>query len=217
MTAAAPRPGYADLFCTPLITFQMPDHDQLNAAFRSRILERQAQDPAGVQHSNVNGWHSDADMLDWGGAPAQRLGQTLCDLCTNFTLDPGSPAKPRFGWHLRMWANVSGPGAANQTHAHPGAFWSAAYYVDDGGCADDPAKGGELCLVDPRYPMTAMAAPDIFMRGADGRPKQVEQLVRPKPGLIVIFPSWLQHAVRPYKGDALRISIATNLTVVPKV
>jgi len=30
-----------------------------------------------------------------------------------------------------MWANVSGPGAANEAHLHPGSVCSAVYYVDD--------------------------------------------------------------------------------------
>jgi hypothetical protein len=30
---------------------------------------------------------------------------------------------------------------------------------------------------------------------------------------LFLFPSWLFHQVRPYRGDALRISIAFNLSV----
>ena len=50
-------------------------------------------------------------------------------------------------------ASIMETGAANQYHTHPGAFWSAVYYVDDGyeGSADD-ALGGELILLDPRMP-----------------------------------------------------------------
>jgi hypothetical protein len=40
------------------------------------------------------------------------------------------------------------------------------------------------------------------------------EVVRPVPGTLVLFPSWLSHAVRPYTGDAVRISIALNLTPV---
>ena len=34
----------------------------------------------------------------------------------------------------------------------------------------------------------------------------------PRPGLIMLFPSWLQHQVRPYWGQGERISIAFNLS-----
>ena len=39
--------------------------------------------------------------------------------------------------------------------------------------------------------------------------------ITPRPGLLVIFPSFVLHAVRPYRGDAVRISIAMNFGVNP--
>ena len=43
------------------------------------------------------------------------------------------------------------------------------------------------------------------------------ELLRPKPGLLLLFPSWLSHAVRPYRGAGVRISIAINMTPTPGV
>ena len=34
-----------------------------------------------------------------------------------------------------------------------------------------------------------------------------------RPGLLFLFPSWLYHQVRPYRGTELRISIAFNFGV----
>ena len=39
------------------------------------------------------------------------------------------------------------------------------------------------------------------------------EVVLPKAGLMVLFPAWLLHQVRPYKGKAERISIAFNLSL----
>jgi hypothetical protein len=39
--------------------------------------------------------------------------------------------------------------------------------------------------------------------------------IRPRPGLLFIFPSWLLHQVLPYRGTGLRISIAFNFGVAP--
>jgi hypothetical protein len=30
---------------------------------------------------------------------------------------------------------------------------------------------------------------------------------------MVLFPAWLFHAVQPYKGDGVRISVAFNLSI----
>jgi uncharacterized protein (TIGR02466 family) len=37
--------------------------------------------------------------------------------------------------------------------------------------------------------------------------------IRPKAGRLVMFPSWMIHQVRPYRGTAERISIAFNLSL----
>ena len=37
----------------------------------------------------------------------------------------------------------------------------------------------------------------------------------PRQGLMVLFPAYLQHLVRPYLGQQPRISIAFNLTKDP--
>jgi uncharacterized protein (TIGR02466 family) len=39
------------------------------------------------------------------------------------------------------------------------------------------------------------------------------ETVRPKAGRLVMFPAWLLHQVRPYRGKAQRISIAFNLSL----
>ena len=49
--------------------------------------------------------------------------------------------------------------------------------------------------------------------GRAGRSAGATERIRPKPGKLVMFPSWVFHQVRPYHGNAERISIAFNLTV----
>jgi hypothetical protein len=56
-----------------------------------------------------------------------------------------------------------------------------------------------------------MHAPALKFAGDDGQSAGSAQTIRPKPGLMVLFPSFLLHAVRPYRGQGLRISIAFNL------
>ena len=59
-------------------------------------------------------------------------------------------------WHGNMWANINRSGHANEFHSHPGSFWSAVYYVDDGGIPGNPALGGELEFMDPRGALPVM-------------------------------------------------------------
>lgn len=205
----------ASLFETPVIVDTMPDHVEINRQLRETILARRDQH-AGINVSNVGGWHSDTLMLDWGGEGAIRLLERMVASVDQFTVDVRSAGKPRYRWFPEMWANVSPPHAANQYHSHPGSFWSAVYYVDDGyGGSADERLGGELILLDPRMPGIAMNTPDLRFRRPGQQPEQREKYMRPASGRIVIFPSWLSHAVRPYLGTGLRISIAANLSAVP--
>ncbi|MEM8597234.1 MAG: TIGR02466 family protein [Pseudomonadota bacterium] len=215
--AAQPAPGQAapqvevrQLFPTPIIAFRLPGHEVLNDALAAAIFERE-KSVASVHRSNLGGWQSPTDFADWCGPAGQQVLQTAIDLANRLTCDrQGRPVKTR--WRMNAWANVNRQGQGNEFHTHPGAFWSASYYVRDGGCAEDPTLGGEFEIADPRGIGPAMLAPELGFATKNGLSVGHSETVRPVPGLLLMFPSWLSHAVRPYHGTAVRISVALNLT-----
>jgi uncharacterized protein (TIGR02466 family) len=196
------------LFATPVAAVEVPGAAALNAELERLILGRRATTPS-VQASNAGGWHSDRHIVEWGGAPTAVILDLAKGVATQLTADrQGRPVQPV--WTTQAWANVNGHGDGNICHYHPGAFWSGTYYVNDGGCASDPALGGEFEMLDPRGPGPGMYAPSLKFAGEDGTSVGSGETIRPRAGLLVIFPSWLFHQVRPYRGNALRISIAFN-------
>lgn len=208
--AAIEKPEVRSIFPTHVLETRIKDWARLNEALGSVIDEKYRSDP-GISRSNLGGWHSDTEMLRWGGEPARRLGLATLQLCGAYTNDKGMQgAAPRFEMGLEMWANVSPPGASNQMHAHPGCVWSAVYYVDDG--AD--AEGGKLVLHDPRFPMNRMAAPDLVF-ASEGAMEEMRVEIAPEPGKLVAFPSWLLHSVKAHRGTRDRISIALNIMAIP--
>jgi uncharacterized protein (TIGR02466 family) len=208
------NPVYAGLFETPLILDAVPDSAALNAALRDVILARRQRD-AGVRKSNWSGWQSATDMAEWGGAAAGRLIDHFLSLCDRFTaVAPGSV--PNFLWEVQMWANLSGPGAANEAHVHPGAVWSAVYYVEDGlEAGEDRHVGGDLVLYDPRMPAVRMLPFDLRHKDSKGQLQQSFYPLPPVEGRIVMFPPWLYHSVHPYHGVRERISVAMNANAIP--
>jgi uncharacterized protein (TIGR02466 family) len=195
-------------FATLVVIATLPDAAELNRELREIILERERQDE-GVQHSNLGGWQSGWDFEDWGGAPAKRLLDGARELATRMTSDrAGKPV--RVLWKTNAWTNVNRRSHGNEFHTHPGAYWSGTYYVDDGGIADDPALGGEFEMQDPRGVAPAMYAPLLGFAVPGGQSAGASELIRPKSGQMVLFPSWLLHAVRPYRGEHERISVAFN-------
>ncbi len=199
------------LFPTLVLDATIPDAASVNEGLRQTIMKKKSEDP-GINRSNFNGWHSKDDLLAWGGEEMKTVAVTAIEMCNKFTHDAGmKDDQPRYAWSMQAWANVSPPGASNQYHAHPGAFWSAVYYVDDGGTNDS----GYLVLQDPRFPLNKMTVPDLTVQDAEGNKERTEITVLPKPGRLIGFPSWLTHGVRPHKGTHDRISIAMNLIAVP--
>jgi uncharacterized protein (TIGR02466 family) len=195
-------------FATPLAVAALPDAAELNAELKRIILERERQDQ-GVQHSNLGGWQSSWDFEAWGGPAAARLLNAARELATKLTCDrAGKPV--RIAWTTNAWANVNRRNHGNEFHTHPGAYWSGTYYVDDGGIGDDHALGGEFEIQDPRGVAPAMYAPLLGFALPGGQSAGASELIHPRSGQLVLFPSWLLHAVRPYRGDRERISVAFN-------
>jgi uncharacterized protein (TIGR02466 family) len=199
------------LFPTPVAAVQTPGYEARNLVLRAAILKRRAEAPS-MQASNDGGWHSGRDIMEWGGAEVAEILDIARLVANRLTADrEGKPVQP--DWKISAWANVNGKGAGNFCHYHPGAFWSGTYYVDDGGCFADETLGGGFEMLDPRGPSPAMLAPTLAFAGEGGQSAGATETIRPRPGMLFMFPSWLQHQVRAYRGTRERISIAFNLRI----
>ena len=197
-------------FATPVAELDVSESAAVNEALRQVILAREEKNPS-TQHSNLGGWQSSWDLETWGGDAARRLLGSARGLARRLTGDrAGKPVE--IEWRANAWANVNRTGNGNEFHTHPGAFWSATYYVDDGGASADPTLGGEFEIQDPRGVAPAMLAPELTFAFPGGQSVGASELITPRAGLLLMFPSWLSHAVRPYRGDGTRISVAINLT-----
>lgn len=198
-------------FATPVAVVQLPDAARINAEVREAAITRE-QTTESLQHSNLGGWQSDHEFESWGGVGGKQVLDAARQLCTKMTANrKGRPV--RIAWKVTAWANINRKGHGNEFHTHPGCFWSGTYYVDDGGVGDNHELGGAFEIQDPRGVAPAMYAPRLAFAMPGGQSIGASELIYPKAGQMILFPSWLQHAVRPYYGDQTRISIAFNLCV----
>jgi uncharacterized protein (TIGR02466 family) len=115
-----------------------------------------------------------------------------------------------FDWNFNAWANINRAGDSNGVHGHAGAFWSAVYWVDDGGRAQDPSVGGDLEFLDPRGLVASAYRPELRMRIEECVTAGCSTTEAARSGTLVMFPSWLLHSVRPFTGTRPRVSIAFN-------
>jgi uncharacterized protein (TIGR02466 family) len=100
-----------------------------------------------------------------------------------------------------LWVNVMDKDAIHAPHIHPHSAVSGTYYVAV------PAKAGAIRFEDPRLAMM-MAAPP---RKRTARPENRSFFnVAPKPGMLLLWESWLRHGVEPNGARRPRISISFN-------
>ncbi len=97
------------------------------------------------------------------------------------------------------WANINPPGSYHPAHDHPNNYLSGVYYVAT------PESGPDLMFLDPR-PMLM-----IPWTGKINSVTANSAVAQPRPGRMVLFPSWLKHSVPVNAGTTERISISFNL------
>ncbi len=197
--------GISELFVTPLFRRQYPGAAALNRRLEEIVLERERTAPA-HNRSNVGGWQSERDLLEWPHPELATLRDWVVEALkemTGFALG-GQPLKIGGSLQVMAWANVLRRGNYNRFHNHPGFSWSAGYYVNLGGAPVSEADG-LIEFIDPRGAVNMVATP--------GRPFDQKVRVRPRAGEMILFPSWLQHYVNAYEGADVRISIAFNISM----
>lgn len=201
---------HVGFFETPVAYCRLKDAESLLKDLEDRIRENK-KEAAGLQRSNMGSWHSETDMLHWGGESAKRLSETATNIAKRMTHFQEANSED-YDWQVRMWANVTPAGGSNQLHAHPGNLWAAVLYLDMGDEVEgDRDVGGAFYMEDPRFPMAAMHNTAVRMVGIDSQPQQYDVEFKLKRGNLIVFPAWLRHGVRPYTGSRERISIAMNI------
>ena len=99
-------------------------------------------------------------------------------------------------FHIYGWANVNRKGHSNIAHIHPMSTWSGTYYVDAG---DNELEDNECGLFEAFNPNLSHLT-SFFPGLLPG-----EHFIKPKTGLMNLFPSYLRHGVRTYYGEKPRI------------
>ena len=189
-------------FATPVIGYRWPDADRLNAALREAILRAERERPGMAQRSNMGGWHSGLDFLDWPDPPVRELRRRV-ERMAQALLQGSAPDPAARIFRLDAWANVLRQGDYHGPHNHSNAVWSGVYYVASGAPAADRPGAGELELLDPRT--------GINMAPFAGEAFDRRVRITPAAGLMVCFPAWLRHMTHPHAGPGERISVAFNV------
>jgi uncharacterized protein (TIGR02466 family) len=187
------------VFSTPIFSHVLRGVETLNAQLRDLILEMEHCGP-GVARSNQGGWQSPPDFFRWDKQPIAALERYIGHAINIATLRVTGQPNLKMRMELHGWAAVNRNGNYNTTHVHPLATWSGVYYVDPG---DEPSEssGGLLEFVHPIAASVMTFFPNVLPSG---------RVVQPKAGMLILFPSYLQHSARMYHGEKPRICVPFN-------
>lgn len=97
------------------------------------------------------------------------------------------------------WSVRLRPGGRHVSHLHPGGWLSSASYLELPDAIGAGGREGWLGFGEPGIP----TAP----------PLATEHWIRPEPGMLVLFPSYMWHGTAPFGGDQTRLTAAFD--VVP--
>lgn len=99
----------------------------------------------------------------------------------------------RGAWSVRLR-----PGGWHVDHIHPQGWLSSAFYVETPDAAlDTPSHEGWIRFGQPRHRTTP--------------PLAAGHMVRPSPGSLVLFPSYMWHGTVPFSSDESRMTIAFDV------
>ena len=146
----------------------------------------------GVIKSNRGGWQS--KLLPPNGE-LEPLSVQIAEFCKSINLDINEIAIPQ------MWINVNKKNDWNTIHSHGQYTLSGTYYVKV------PKDSGHIVFRDPR---PAAINNNFFVKRFD---KGEFYKIKPIEGMLIIFPSYLDHFVEPNNADEDRISISFDVVV----
>jgi uncharacterized protein (TIGR02466 family) len=102
------------------------------------------------------------------------------------------------------WLNLQNPGQSFPLHIHERTDLACVYYIR--ACENS----GDLIMVDTR----GSAAWNLPVE--NGITSIKYKRIKPKPGKMVLFPSYVLHSVEENKSEKIRIGIATNIHIPSK-
>lgn len=182
----------------------------LPARLRKRVTRHRSLTWAPRRFATRAGWHTLGNLL---ADPAPvfralegRIRDALAEYAQRLGDAPLPPDHPFLrqrsaSYRLEAWAVKLGARGYQKAHVHPDGWLSGVYYVsvDEVVRADDPEHEGWLelgCVPEP-------------YRGTGAAP--ATQLIRPRTGSFVLFPSYVWHRTIPFHSGRERISLAFDV------
>ena len=192
------------LFPTQFWTAELhEDIEQLqNEAY---LIKKNDKDGVRKSNSGFQGYHS-KDIRDFNDLPRtnQLLNQIINAVNTIHQISrQGEMDLTNF------WINISGKGSSNTPHTHPGLTYSGVFFIK----VPKEMKGGRFLFYrnfnEADFNSTEYMG--LFKEGYQLKGYDYPiNTISPKENMLIVFPSWVPHAVEINLSDEDRISLSFN-------
>lgn len=180
-----------NLFYSPVWEFEVDHPDQLNNML---IMDGQSFSQA-----------SQTQQLNYIEFPGYGIMQLREHILSAISTVAEQHSWPAYTPEIRSRQNVLQPLECDTPHHHPDADLIAVYYVS---C---PERSGDILIHDPRGSVKALWQDPNVVNDPNGRSGRVFYRIRPRSGLLVMFPNYLFHSVETNLSSDIRISIVMNI------
>jgi len=197
-------------FPTVILSRQYAGTEAMNELLTSLVLrlETEARNVA-PETSTVGGFQTDNDLLTRSEPEIvmlrQMIQETLQEYLAKLFKAEGATRPRDFSPRLWGWGVSMREGDINTQHVHPNAKVSGVYYVSMPPVAAKAKNKlkpeGAIIFVDPRPRAQMNRLPN----------QTTDVTVPPEPGQLIMFPSYYEHFVLPFRGPGVRICIAFNV------
>ena len=187
------------------LTFPCPIHtifvDIPNIDELVQYVYQESKENVGVKRSNAGGWQSDDTYH--GDNPITRI---IHPQMESFFADKSLFKESLTVKMNSLWINLNKPGDYNHSHNHPGCDLSGILWLKV------PPKSGNIVFESP-HSFTQYKLLNNYSEEFINKINMHDWFyIEPQVGLMILFPSHLNHSVSQNKSDQDRISVAFNFS-----
>jgi uncharacterized protein (TIGR02466 family) len=187
------------IFPVPIHHFDVNVFDEIQDKLIDYAYKTKKKDPVGNIISNQGGWQSKSFNI---GNESDPLHKILIDCIGNFSKHV---VKGDVNFVVDAWINISKPKSYNRKHDHPTSDLSGVLWIK---C---PKECGDIVFESPVSYQTHAEVESYTEEFINSINYHHGFYFTPTEGVILIFPSHLNHFVQENRSNEDRISVSFNI------
>ena len=186
-----------NIFPVPIHTFDVNGFEKIQNDLIDYAYDLKNKEPKGVLFSNCGGWQSSCFLVNNENDILQSF---LMDCLGEFP-----PIKKSVNLIVSAWVNINPPNSFNSMHSHPDCNLAGVLWIKT------PKDCGNIVFQSP-FDYQIYKEVESYTEEFKSQNKYFHKYnFNPIEGRIMVFPSHLEHQVKPNESKEDRISVSFNI------